>query len=84
MATMNEWQALLWTVRTTTFSLRSHKDPIAFFTALRVSDHKITMKCYLILRKLHRIRKIFLKIILCSCKINLLMQIFHITVFTRV
>ena len=67
-------RALLWTVRTSTFSLRSHRDPIAFFTALpRVTDQKSTMKCYLILRKLHRTRKIFLKIILRPCKINQLM-----------
>ena len=54
--------ALLWTVRTSTSCLRSHPDPFAFFTALpRLSDQKISMKCYLILRKLHRTRKIFLK-----------------------
>ena len=36
--------ALLWTVRTSTFSLRSHRDPIAFLIALpRVSDQKISM-----------------------------------------
>ena len=38
-----------------TFSLHSHRYPFAFFTALlRHSDQKISMKCYLILRKLHR------------------------------
>ena len=52
----------------------SHKDPFAYFTALpRCSDQKICMKCYFILRKLHRARKIFFKIILHNCKINLLM-----------
>ena len=56
---------LLCTARTSTFSLRSHKDPFAFFTTLpRRSDQKISMKCYLILRK------IFLKIILHPRKIN--------------
>ena len=73
-------EALLWTVRASTFSLYSHKDPFTFFTALpRRSDQKISMQCYLILRKLHRTRKIFLKIILPPCKINLLMYFFHIT-----
>ena len=48
-------RSILWTVRASTFSLRSHKDPFAFFTVLsRCSDHKISMKFYLILRKLHR------------------------------
>ena len=61
-------------VRISTFSLRSHRDHFAFFTALpRLSDQKISMKCFFILRKLHRARKIFLKIILRPCKINLLM-----------
>ena len=64
-------RAILWTVRASTFSFRSHKDPFAFFTALpRRSDHKISVKFYLILRKLHRTRKIFLKIILRPCKEN--------------
>ena len=55
-----------WRTAHATFSLRSHKDPFAFFTALpRHSDQKISMKCYLILCKLHRTLKIFLKIILC-------------------
>ena len=68
---------LLWTVRASTFSLRSHKDPFAFDSVLpRSSDQKIRMKCYLILRKLHRTRKIFTKIILRVCKINLLMWFF--------
>ena len=58
-------RALLWDARASTFSVRSHKDPFAFVTALpRSSDPKIRMKCYLILRKLHRTHKIFLKIIL--------------------
>ena len=49
--------ALLWTVRMSIFSIRSHKGSIAFFTPLpRVSDQKIIMKCYLILRKAHRTR----------------------------
>ena len=40
-------------LRASTFSLRSHKDPFAFVRALpRTSDQKIRMKCYLILRKL--------------------------------
>ena len=53
-------RALLWTVRATTFRLRSHKDPIAFLTAMpRRSDQKISLKCYFILRKLHRTSKIF-------------------------
>ena len=39
-------RALLWTVMTSTFSLRSHKDPLAFVTALPPSsDQKIRMKC---------------------------------------
>ena len=43
-----------------TFILRSHRDPIAFFTALpRVPDQKIRMQCCLILLKLHQTRKIF-------------------------
>ena len=76
--TSEEWQhwktgALLWTGRTSTFCLRSHRDPFAFFKALaRFSDQKINM----ILRKLYRTRKIFLKIILHPCRINLLMKIF--------
>ena len=50
------------------------KDPFALVTALpRSSDQKILMKCYLILRKLHRKREIFFKIILRPYKINLLM-----------
>ena len=65
--------ALHWTVRATTFRLRSHKDPFAFFTVLpQRSDQKIKMKCYLILRKQHRTRKILLRIILSPCKIYLL------------
>ena len=45
---------LIWTVRTSTFNLRSHRDLITFFTAFpRVSDQKISMKCYFILCKLH-------------------------------
>ena len=72
-------RALLWTARASTFSLRSHKDPVAFVSALpRCSDPKIRMKCYLILRKLHRTCKISLKIILRPCKINLLMYFFRI------
>ena len=68
---------LLWTVRASTFNLHSDKDPFAFVTALpRSSEQKIRMKCYLILRKLHWIHKIFLKIILRTCKINLLMSFF--------
>ena len=48
--------------------------PLAFITGQsRSSDQKIRMKCYLILRKLYRTRKIFLKIILRPCKINLRM-----------
>ena len=36
--------ALLWTLRTSTFSLRNHTDPFAFFTALPwLSDQKISM-----------------------------------------
>ena len=67
-------RALLWTVRTSDSSLRNHRDYIAFFTALhRVSAQKISVEWYLILRKLHRTREIFLKIILRPCKINLLM-----------
>ena len=63
----------VWTVRASTFSLRSHEDPFAFVTALpRSSYQKIRMKCYLILRKAHQTCKIFLKIILRPCKINLL------------
>ena len=47
--------------------LRSHRDPIAFFTVLpRVPDLKISVKFYFILRKLLRTRKIFLKIIYTS------------------
>ena len=47
-------EQLLWSVRTSPFSLHSHRDPIAFYAALlRVSDKKITMKCYFILRKPH-------------------------------
>ena len=60
--------------RTSTFNLRSDRDSIAFFTALpRVSDLKIIVKCYLILLKVHGTRKIFLKIILRPCKMNLVM-----------
>ena len=67
-------RALLWTVMASTFSLPSYKVPFAFVRALlRSSDQKIIMKSYLILRTLHRTRKIFLKIILRPCKINLLM-----------
>ena len=56
-------RALLWTVRTSTFSLRSHKDPLAFVTAFpRSSDQEIRMKSYFILRKIHGTRKIFLKL----------------------
>ena len=74
---MERRRALLWTVRTSTFSLCSHSDLFALFTALpRLSDQKISMECYLILRKLHRARKIFFKIILRSCKINLLIHFF--------
>ena len=63
-----------YSLRASTFSLRSHKDPFAFFTALsRRSDLKIRMKFYWILRKLHRTHKTFFKIILRPCKINLLM-----------
>ena len=66
-------RALLWTLRATIFRLRSHKDHFSFFIALpHCSDQKIRMKCYLILRKLHWTRKIFLKIILSPCKIYLL------------
>ena len=54
-----------------TSCLRNHTDPFDFSTALpRLSDQKIGMKCYLILLK------IFLKIILRPCKINLLMYFF--------
>ena len=61
------------TVRTSTFSLRSVRVPFAFFTALPwCCDRKIRKKLYLILRKLHRTRKIFLKIMLRPCKQNLL------------
>ena len=69
---------LLRTVRTSTFNLWSHSDPIAFFTTLpRVSDQKMSLKYYFILRKLHGTSKIFLKIILHPCKIlNLLMYFF--------
>ena len=64
-------RALLWTVRVTTFRLRSHKDHFAFFTALpQWSDQKLRMKCYLILHKLHGTRKIILKIILSPFKIG--------------
>ena len=72
---VERWDALLCTVRTSTFTLRRHKDPFAFFTALpRRSDQKINMAYYImILCKLHRTRKIFLKIILRPSKINLLM-----------
>ena len=39
-------RALLWTVMASTFSLRSHKCPFAFFAALpRRSDQKIRTKC---------------------------------------
>ena len=63
--------ALLWTVMTSTFCLRSHRDPFAFFTTLpRLSIQIISKKFYLILRKLHRTRKIFLKIILRPCTMN--------------
>ena len=52
-----------------TSCLRSHTGPFAFITALpQPSDPKIRTKFYLILRKLHRIRKIFLKIMLHPCK----------------
>ena len=38
--------ALVWTIRTSTFSLRSHRDPFVFFTALpRFLGQKISMKC---------------------------------------
>ena len=58
-------ETILRTVRASTFSLRSHKDPFSFFTALpRRSDQKISMKSYLILPKLRRTRKTFLKLIL--------------------
>ena len=57
--------ALLWTESASIFCLRSPKDPFGFFIALpRSSDQKISMKCYLILCKLHRTRKIIFKIIL--------------------
>ena len=37
--------ALFWTVSTSTFSIRSHRDPSAFFTALpQLSDPKISVK----------------------------------------
>ena len=72
--TLDEWQH--WKMGPsalpvrTTFTLRSHKDPFSFFTTLPGrSDQKIRLKCYLILRKLHRTRKIFLKIILRPNKI---------------
>ena len=78
MATLNNGkEPLLCSLRTSTFTLPSHKDPFAFFATLqRRSDYKINMKSYLILRKLHRTRKIFWKIVLGPCKINLLMYIF--------
>ena len=58
--------ALLWTERASTFRLRSHSDPFAFFIALaRLSDHKINVitsttwtkqnKKYFFLRKLSRL-----------------------------
>ena len=73
MATIKT-RAILRTVRASTFSLRSHKDPFAFFTALsRRSDQKISMKLYLSLHKLHRTHKIFSKIILRLYKINLVL-----------
>ena len=72
-------RCLLWTVRALTFTLRRHGDLFAFFTALpRRSDQKIRIKYYLILRKLHRTRKMFLKIILRPCKINLVVKLFLI------
>ena len=62
---------LLCSGRTSTSYLRRHTDPFAFFTALpRLSDQKVSMKCYMILCKLHRTCNIFLKI-LRSYKINL-------------
>ena len=74
LSLVERWDALLFTVRTSPFTLRSHKDSVAFFTTLPGhSDQKINMKCDLISRKLHGTRKIFLKIILHPCKINLLM-----------
>ena len=65
-------EALLWTGRKSNSCLRSHTDPFAFSTVLpRLSKQKISMKFYLILRKLDRTRKIFLKIILRPRKMNL-------------
>ena len=70
MATVKDGELFsgLWTL---TFSLRSHIDPFAFFTALpRLSDQKIRMKFYFILRKQQRTSKILLTIILRPCKIT--------------
>ena len=62
--TSDEWQR--WETGTSSLylvlSLRSVRVPFAFITALPwCSDRKICIKFYLILRKLHRTRKIFLK-----------------------
>ena len=51
--------AFLCTEKASTFCLCSHRDPFAFLIVLlRLWGQKISM-CYLILRKLHRIRKVF-------------------------
>ena len=60
--------------RKSNWSLRTYTDPFAFRTVFqRLWDQKISMWCFLILRKLHRTRKIFLKIILRPYNIKLLM-----------
>ena len=72
MVTMKDRELFSGLLRTLTFSLCSHRDPFAFFTVLpQLSDQKISMKCHFILCKLHRTRKILLKIILRPYKINL-------------
>ena len=79
MATLKDGKLYSVVKRHHTLLLLSHTEPLAFFTALpQLSDQKISMKFYLILRKLHRSRKIFLKIMLRPYKINLLMQFFCI------
>ena len=50
---------LLWNGSKSNCCLRIQTDPFAFSTVLsRLSDQKISMKCYLILRKLRRKRKL--------------------------
>ena len=66
----DEWQHLkmgsstleLGGNQTVVYAVR--QSPLLSLVLPRLSDQKICMKCYLILRKLHRTCKVFLKIIL--------------------